>query len=149
MDYGMFWLLSAYATVGFIWFMRGINGYENVWEYQEGETKILDRFHKVVDGVEYFWKPKRFPGGGMSIQEGKWVTYYEIDAGLEGSKGFYVELRDKIMDYKWSVTHDAHSTRWKKEYKPISLGEMSYKDALALTDEEFEMVYEKYMKRVR
>ena len=137
MDYGMFWLLFAYAVVGLIWFLRGVNGYDNVWECEEGETKILDRFHKVVDGVEYFWKTKKV-GNTISLQEGKWVTYYEIDAGLEGSKGFYVELRDKIMDYKWSVTHDADSTSWKKEYKPKRLVDMSYKEAQALTDEEFE-----------
>ena len=35
MGYGMFWLLSAYVIVGFIWWIRGVNGYENVWEYKE------------------------------------------------------------------------------------------------------------------
>ena len=106
MDYGMFWLLFAYAVVGLIWFLRGVYGYDNVWECEEDETKNVRSFHKIVDGVEYFWKPKRHEDGTIMLQEGKWVTYYEIDAGLEGSKGFYVELRNKIMDYEWRSDND-------------------------------------------
>ena len=137
MDYGMFWLLSAYALVGFIWFMRGINGYENVWEYEEGETKHTEKFHKVVDGVEYFWKPKRV-GDTVSIQAGEWVTYDKIDTGIKASPSFYETVKERVLGYQWAVTHDVHGTTWKKEYKPTSLADMSYKDALALTDEEFE-----------
>jgi hypothetical protein len=142
MDYGMFWLLSAYATVGFIWFMRGINGYENVWEYQEGETKHVSKFHKIVDGVEYFWKPKRI-GDTVSLQEGEWVTYDQIDTGLKPSPAFYSKLRDKLFENKtgagWNVTHDADGSTWSIEDTTLtSLRDMSYEDALALSDEEFE-----------
>ena len=139
---GTFVVVAAYALVGFIWFMRGVNGYENKWEHEEGETKVLSKFHKVVDGVEYFWKPKRI-GDTVSLQEGKWATYDEIDVGLKPSPSFYSKLRDKLFENKtgagWNVTHDADGSTWSIEDTTLtSLRDMSYKDALALTDEEFE-----------
>ena len=134
---GTFVVVGAYALVGFIWFMRGLNGYENKWEYKEGETKVLSRFHKVVDGVEYFWKPKRV-GGAVSIQEGEWVTYDKIDAGYKASPNFYETVKDRVMGYKWVATHDKHGTSYEKQPTSKSLADLSYKEALALTQEEFE-----------
>ena len=59
MDYGMFWLLSAYALVGFIWWMRGVNGYKNEWEYEEREFQshlsIDDDVVRELDGVTFVW----------------------------------------------------------------------------------------------
>ena len=139
---GTFVVVGAYALVGFIWFMRGLNGYENKWEHEKGETKVLSKFHKVVDGIEYFWKPKRI-GDTVSLQEGKWATYDEIDVGLKPSPSFYSKLRDKLFENKtgagWNVTHDADGSTWSIEDTTLtSLRDMSYEDALALTDEEFE-----------
>ena len=139
---GTFVVVAAYALVGFIWFMRGVNGYENKWEHEEGETKVLSKFHKVVDGVEYFWKPKRI-GDTVSLQEGEWVTYDQIDTGLKPSPAFYSKLRDKLFENKtgagWNVTHDADGSTWSIEDTTLtSLRDMSYEDALALSDEEFE-----------
>ena len=61
MDYGMFWLLFAYAVVGLIWFLRGVNGYKNEWEYEEREfnsnLSFDDDVVRELDGVTFVWTP--------------------------------------------------------------------------------------------
>ena len=88
---GIFIVLASYALVGFIWFMRGLNGYENTWE---------------SDGI---------------AKDPKWKKIASKLRGLnylKASPDFQDKLQDKI--------------------EKKGLADLSYKEALALTQEEFE-----------
>ena len=88
---GTFVVVGAYALVGFIWFIRGVNGYKNTWE-SNGIAKDT-KWMKIASKL-------------------KKLNY------LKASPDFQDKLQDKI--------------------EKKGLADLSYKEALALTQEEFE-----------